>query len=130
MRKLTELEDTHSHTNSVRPLSVGCADISHYGGPRILAGKESEALAPRTPAVTPSGVVCCGLTTEAGMTYGRGAASQTAPSDARILHGRRVPEAARPGGYERYGRLVPGHQSLRAWRYSFVVDTIPEYGSG
>src|ERR1043166_1159214 len=103
--------------------------VSHCGCPRIRADKASEALAPRTPAATPSGAAHCGLMAAAGMTYGRGAASQTAPGDARILHRLGVPEAARPGCYERRGRLVPGHQSLRTWRYSFLEDTTPEYGS-
>ena len=105
------------------------AGASHYGGPRILADRGSEALAPRTPSATPSGAARCELKTASEMTDGRGALAQTAPSDASILHGLRVPEAARPGGHGRRGRFVPGHQSPRAWRYSFLEDTTPAYGS-
>ncbi len=92
----------------------GCAGVSRYGGPRIRADRRSEALAPRTPSATPSGAARCELKTASGMTDGRGTLAQTAPSDANILHGHRVSEAARPGGHGRRGRLVPGHQSPRA----------------
>src|SRR5437870_4575259 len=126
MRELTEAVDRHSHGHAARWPSAGCAGVSYYEGPRIRADRGSKALTPRTPSATPSGVARCGLRTESGTTYGRGAASQTAPGEARILHELRVPEAAHPGGHVRRGRLVPGHQAPRAWRYSFLWKTTPE----
>src|SRR5262249_52493028 len=60
------------------------------------------------------------MRTASEMTYGHGVLAHTAPGYARILHGLRVPETARPGGYGRRGRFVPGHQSPMAWRYSFL----------
>jgi len=129
MRELTDAEDTHSHGHGVVWPSAGCAGISRSGGPRIRADRGSEALAPRTPSATLADAARCERKTASGMTDGRGALAQTIPSDARILNGLRVPEAARPGGHVRRGRFVPGPQSPSAWRYSFLWDTTPEHGS-
>lgn len=129
MHKPTDAADTHSHGHCAAWPSAGCAGISHYGAPRIRAARGSEALAPRMPSATPSGAARCELKTASGTTYGRGAASQTAPSEARILNELRVPEAVRPGGHEWCVRLGPGHQSPRAWRYSFLEATTTEHRS-
>src|SRR5437016_13071336 len=109
--ELTDAEDTHSHARLAAWPSAGCAGVSHYGGPRILADRGSEALAPRMPSATPTDAAHCERKTASGITDGRGAASQTAPSDARTLYGLHVPGAARPGGRGWRGRLVPGHRS-------------------
>src|SRR5262249_15142301 len=78
---------------------------------------------------TPSGAARDGLQTASGRMYARGALAHTAPSDTRILNELRVLEAVLHGGYGRRGRFVPGHQSPRAWGYSFLEDTTPEHGS-
>src|SRR5262245_40073560 len=83
-KELTNAEDTHSHGHRAAWPSTGCAVISHYGGPRILEDRASDALAPGTPSATLPGAALCELKTAYEMTYGRGAASQPAPSDARI----------------------------------------------
>jgi len=123
LRELTDVEDTHNHPYLRAWLSAGCTGVSHCGCPRVLADKASAAPALHAPSTTPAGAAHCGLKTVSGMTYGRGALAHTAPSEARILNGLRVPEATRPEGHERCVRLGPGHQSPRAWRYSFLEAT-------
>src|SRR2546421_372418 len=95
--------------NDYRVMHDAWHGATPYGGPRILADRGSEALAPRTPSATPSGAARCELKTASGMTYGRGALAHTAPNDASILHGLCGPEVARPGGHGRRSRFVPGH---------------------
>lgn len=63
------------------------------------------------------------------MNYGLSVAAHIPLQCARTLHELHIPGAVLHRGHCGRVRLLQGHQSLRAWRYSFSQDTAPEHGS-